>query len=142
MPVCTWRCVSASLRARRPSSPGVRVISVPNTVGRPTARAASAKRTKKGDLSALEKKHFPQPQLQHEPGRLNLATLMKRQGYATACVGKWHQGMSTKAEADGTLKMTPLDFGFDYYFGFDAPEQAPYAFIENAGMTLTASPTA
>lgn len=39
---------------------------------------ASAKRTKKGDLSALEKKHFPQPQLQHEPGRLNLATLMKR----------------------------------------------------------------
>jgi arylsulfatase A-like enzyme len=24
--------------------------------------------------------HFPQPQLQHEPQRLNLATLMKRQG--------------------------------------------------------------
>jgi arylsulfatase A len=39
--------------------------------------------------------------------------------------------MSTKAEADGTLKMTPLDFGFDYYFGFDAPEQKPYAWIEN-----------
>jgi arylsulfatase A-like enzyme len=27
--------------------------------------------------------------------------------------------------------MTPLNFGFDYYFGFDAPEQGPYAFIEN-----------
>jgi arylsulfatase A-like enzyme len=39
--------------------------------------------------------------------------------------------MSTKAETDGTLKMTPLNFGFDYYFGFDAPEQGPYAFIEN-----------
>ena len=88
-------------------------------------------RTAKGGLSALEKKHFPQPQLQHEPGRLNLATLMKRQGYATACVGKWHQGMSRVAQADGTLKMTPVDFGFDYYFGFDAPEQGPYAFIEN-----------
>jgi len=88
-------------------------------------------RTAKGELSALEKKHFPQPQLQHEPGRLNLATLMKRQGYATACVGKWHQGMSRVAQADGTLKMTPVDFGFDYYFGFDAPEQGPYAFIEN-----------
>jgi arylsulfatase A len=50
---------------------------------------ASAKRTKKGDLSALEKKHFPQPQLHHEPDRLNLATLMKRQCYATACVGNW-----------------------------------------------------
>jgi arylsulfatase A len=93
--------------------------------------SASVKQTRKTDLSALEKKHFPQPQLQHEPGRLNLATLMKHQGYATACVGKWHQGMSTKAEADGTLKMTPLNFGFDYYFGFDAPEQGPYAFIEN-----------
>ena len=88
-------------------------------------------RTAKGELSALEKKHFPQPQLQHEPARLNLATLMKRQGYATACVGKWHQGMSRVAQADGTLKMTPVDFGFDYYFGFDAPEQGPYAFIEN-----------
>jgi len=85
------------------------------------------KQTKKG----REIIHFPQPQLQHEPGRLNLATLMKRQGYATACVGKWHQGMSSKAEADGTLKMTPVDFGFDYYFGFDAPEQGPYAWIEN-----------
>jgi arylsulfatase A-like enzyme len=103
--------------------------------------AASAKRTKKGDLSALEKKHFPQPQLQHEPGRLNLATLMKRQGYATACVGKWHQGMSTKAEADGTLKMTPLDFGFDYYFGFDAPEQAPYAWIENKRFVVAPTET-
>lgn len=93
--------------------------------------ATSAKPSRKGDPSASEKKHFPQPQLQHEPGRLNLATLMKRQGYATACVGKWHQGMSSKAEADGTLKMTPVDFGFDYYFGFDAPEQGPYGWIEN-----------
>ena len=101
----------------------------------------SAKRTGKGELSALEKKYFPQPQLQHEPGRLNLATLMKRQGYATACVGKWHQGMSSKAEADGTLKMTPVDFGFDYYFGFDAPEQGPYAFIENKRFVVAPTET-
>ena len=92
---------------------------------------AALVRTKTADLSALEKKHFPQPQLQHEPGRLNLATLVKRQGYATACVGKWHQGMSTTVQSDGTLKLTPLNFGFDYYFGFDAPEQGPYAWIEN-----------
>lgn len=84
--------------------------------------------------------HFPPPMLHAEPGRLNLATLMKRQGYATACAGKWHQGMSSKAEADGTLKMTPLDFGFDYYFGFDAPEQGPYAFIENRRFVV--APTA
>ncbi|MEI7947255.1 MAG: arylsulfatase [bacterium] len=75
--------------------------------------------------------HFQPPMIQHEPERLNLATLMKRQSYATACVGKWHQGLSATAQADGTLKITPVDFGFDYYFGFDAPEQGPYAFIEN-----------
>lgn len=103
--------------------------------------AAAVSRTRKGELSALEKKHFPQPQLQHERGRLNLATLMKRQGYATACVGKWHQGMSSKAEADGTLKMTPVDFGFDYYFGFDAPEQGPYAWIENKRFVVAPTET-
>jgi arylsulfatase A-like enzyme len=102
---------------------------------------ASVKRTRKGELSALEKKHSPQPQLQHDSGRLNLATLMKRQGYATACVGKWHQGMSSKAEADGTLKMTPVDFGFDYYFGFDAPEQGPYAWIENKRFVVAPTET-
>ena len=103
--------------------------------------AAAVKRTGKGELSTLEKKHFPQPQLQHEPGRLHLATLMKRQGYATACVGKWHQGMSLKDEADGTLKMTPVDFGFDYYFGFDAPEQGPYAWIENKRFVVAPTET-
>ena len=101
----------------------------------------SVKRTGMGELSALEKKHFPQPQLQHEPGRLNLATLQKRQGYATACVGKWHQGLSSKAAADGTLKMTPVDFGFDDYFGFDAPEQGPYAWIENKRFVVAPTET-
>jgi len=86
---------------------------------------------KKQIRNGHETLHFAAPMLHKEPMRLNLATLMKRQGYTTACVGKWHQGMSSKAEADGTLKMTPLNFGFDYYFGFDAPEQGPYAWIEN-----------
>ena len=103
--------------------------------------AVAVKRTRKGEPGSLERMHFPQPQLQHEPGRLNLATLMKRQGYATACVGKWHQGMSSKAEADGTLKMTPVDFGFDYYFGFDAPEQGPYAWIENKRFVVAPTET-
>ena len=84
---------------------------------------------------------FLNPNCMQEPGRLNLATLMKRQGYATACVGKWHQGMSKEPEADGTLKTTPVDFGFDYYFGFDAPEQGPYAFIENKRFVVAPTET-
>lgn len=75
--------------------------------------------------------HYRASMLIHDAARLNLASLMKRNGYVTACFGKWHQGMSTRAEADGTLAITPVDLGFGHYFGFDAPEQGPYAFIEN-----------
>lgn len=82
-----------------------------------------------------------QPMIQHEPGRLNLATLLKRRGYATACIGKWHQGMSAEAQADGTLETTPVDFGFDDYFGFDAPEQGPYAWIENKRFVVAPTET-
>ena len=46
------------------------------------------KGVKKQVKNGREMLHFPQPQLQAEPGRLNLATMMKHQGYATACVGK------------------------------------------------------
>ena len=46
-PVATWVVVSSSnsVTCWSGARPGVRVISVPNTVGIPTARAASAKRT-------------------------------------------------------------------------------------------------
>lgn len=75
--------------------------------------------------------HFRAPMLIHDPKRLNLASLMKRNGYATACFGKWHQGLNWREAENGTLQTTPVDFGFDTYFGFDAPEQGPYAFIHN-----------
>lgn len=93
-----------------------------------TWNSAGAQRRSSNGHAVLR---FQAPMVQFEPQRLNLATLLKRRGYATACIGKWHQGMSATAQADGTLKTTPVDFGFDYYFGFDAPEQGPYAFIEN-----------
>jgi len=109
--------------------------------GRMPYRTWNSKDAKKTTRNGHERLHFPLPMLQSEPQRLNLATLMKRQGYATACVGKWHQGMSTTAQADGTLKMSPVDFGFDDYFGFDAPEQAPYAFIENKRFVVAPTET-
>ena len=109
--------------------------------GRMPYRTWNSKDAKKTTRNGHELLHFPLPMLQSEPQRLNLATLMKRQGYATACVGKWHQGMSTTAQADGTLKMSPVDFGFDDYFGFDAPEQAPYAFIENKRFVVAPTET-
>lgn len=54
-----------------------------------------------------------------EPGRLNLASLLKRHGYTTAAIGKWHLGYGSDPRVDFTkeLKPGPLEIGFDYHFG-------------------------
>lgn len=41
---------------------------------------------------------------------ISLADLLKKQGYATACVGKWHLGFHRA--------LHPLSRGFDEFFGF------------------------
>ncbi|MCA9063644.1 MAG: arylsulfatase, partial [Planctomycetaceae bacterium] len=58
-----------------------------------------------------------------EPSRLNLASLLKKHGYATAAVGKWHLGYGTTDDSprwrtDYTAELSPgpLDIGFDYHF--------------------------
>ncbi len=51
--------------------------------------------------------------------RSTLATLMKRNGYNTAMVGKWHLGM--KFNEDGSKILDgPLQKGFDYFWGIPA----------------------
>lgn len=98
-----------------------------------------------------------------EPGRVTLAALLKQQGYVTACVGKWHLGM-TWTRKDGTPMISrqeakvgihrggeeidytretrggPLEQGFDSWFGISASlDMSPYAFIE--GRRVTELPT-
>jgi arylsulfatase A-like enzyme len=82
-----------------------------------------------------------------EEGRLTVPALLRRHGYMTACIGKWHLGMTwpTKdgqppttrsnrlSNVDFTRPITegPTTRGFDYYFGTDVPNYPPYCFIEN-----------
>ena len=74
------------------------------------------------------------------PGRETLASMLKKQGYATAGIGKWHLGWDwnnidagidsvdfSKPVANG-----PTTRGFDYYYGFcGSLDMSPYVYIEN-----------
>jgi arylsulfatase A len=92
--------------------------------------------------------------------RLTVAGLLRQHGYHTACVGKWHLGMTwarkpgtpafddqvekgpegwnvdyTRPIADG-----PTTRGFDYYFGISASlDMVPYTFLENDRVTVIPS---
>jgi arylsulfatase A-like enzyme len=67
------------------------------------------------------------------PGRTTLASQLKRAGYATGVVGKWHLGLGTgdldwKAE----IKPGPLELGFDYGFIIPATgDRVPCVYVEN-----------
>ena len=62
---------------------------------------------------------------------VTLAEVLKKQGYATAHVGKWHLGLPTAK----FKKLDPSDHGFDYWFATDnnaAPSHRnPNNFIRN-----------
>lgn len=91
-----------------------------------------------------------------EPGRLTVAEFLGREGYATACVGKWHLGLGwtlkpgSKPFDDNIEKVTagwrvdfskpitggPTSLGFGFYFGISASlDMVPYTFIENDRVT-------
>jgi arylsulfatase A len=88
--------------------------------------------------------------------RMTLASLLKGDGYDTACVGKWHLGLDwalkpdAPADPDKNVFETwdrksqdyidfskpvtggPLDRGFDYFYGIAGSiNMIPYVFIEN-----------
>lgn len=78
---------------------------------------------------------------------LTVPRLLQQNGYATACIGKWHLGSvwptkdgkppRTGGDNYGNVDFTrpiaegPTTRGFDYYFGTDVPNYPPYCFIEN-----------
>ena len=53
--------------------------------------------------------HRPDSETGIPPSKLTIAELFKKEGYATACIGKWHLGFRGP--------FLPENQGFDHYFG-------------------------
>ncbi len=83
-----------------------------------------------------------------ERGRLTLPRFLGRVGYRTALIGKWHLGtrwptipednyrsyelrQERSLDLGGRLLEGPLTAGFEHFFGVDAPDYPPYAFVED-----------
>jgi len=71
------------------------------------------------------------------PGRTTVASLLKRAGYATGLVGKWHLGIDSGAiDWNGEVRTGPLEAGFDYAYYYAATnDRVPCVFIENHRVT-------
>jgi arylsulfatase A-like enzyme len=72
-----------------------------------------------------------------ETNRLTVASLVKRHGYQTAAIGKWHLGYGPAKPVNytGTLRPGPQEVGFDYHFGVPSNHGDPTGiFVENEGV--------
>lgn len=68
-----------------------------------------------------------------KPGTETLPAILKRAGYATAVIGKWHLGLGDPApDWNGELKPGPLEIGFDHCFLLPTTnDRVPQTFVEN-----------
>ncbi len=74
-----------------------------------------------------------------ETTRLTVASLLKKHGYATAAVGKWHLGYGAaddspqwRTDYSAELSPGPLDIGFDYHFSVPSNHgDVAGVFVEN-----------
>lgn len=111
-----------------------------------TGRYCWRSRLKRGVLGG-----YSEPLL--EEGRSTIADMLKKHGYNTGAVGKWHLGMQLPLTGDkantkkwdgdpgidfgGVITDSPIHHGFDYYFGVSASlDMAPYVYIRNDRFTM------
>ena len=57
------------------------------------------------------------------PDEITIAELLKKQDYATACIGKWHLGLLPE--------VLPTSQGFDYYYGMPGPNHGRSDLYQN-----------
>jgi arylsulfatase A-like enzyme len=68
-----------------------------------------------------------------DTNQATLASILKKAGYRTGAVGKWHLGLGGPGGADwnGEIKPGPLELGFDYSFIMAATgDRVPCVYIE------------
>lgn len=68
-----------------------------------------------------------------DPGTYTLPGMLKKAGYQTGVVGKWHLGLGRgEINWNSTIKPGPLEIGFDYSFLLPATgDRVPTVYLEN-----------
>lgn len=128
-------------------------LSTPSRYGLLTGRYCWRTRVKEGVILGYDEAPLI------EKGRPTIASILRESGYSTACVGKWHLGMTwetkngyqiqndfdnwkdnpvfiaNESNIDFTKPVAggPIELGFDYFFGSlgCTTSDPPYCFIEN-----------
>lgn len=113
-------------------------VSTPTRYGILTGRYNWRSSLKSSVLDGYSKALIP-------PGRETIASMLKKQGYKTAAIGKWHLGWdwnnidSGKDKVDYSQPVThgPTSLGFDYFYGFSGSlDMPPYVYVENDRPTM------
>ncbi|MGB0991391.1 MAG: sulfatase family protein [Akkermansiaceae bacterium] len=111
-------------------------VCTPTRYGLLTGRYSWRSRLKRGIVAQWERPLI-------EENRLTLPGMLRKEGYSTACIGKWHLGWNWPKKGGGfTNKLKEIDFsqkiqggptsrGFDLYFGDDVPNWQPFVWIKN-----------
>ncbi len=76
-----------------------------------------------------------------ERDMLTVPRYLRGHGYTSACIGKWHLGLGwqrppgggeTEVDFAAPLSYSPIDAGFDYFFGIPASlDMDPYCYVRN-----------